>query len=101
MAVKARLNDAVRGAEIEIGTFTLDPASIAAGAQGAETVTITGASVGDLIFVSAEALDAGLIPAGAKVTDDDEVTVYLNNHGGSSADGGSKTWNYVLVKVAA
>lgn len=100
MAVKAKLHDAVQGAWLEFGTFVLDPASIADNAQGEETVTITGAKAGDQVFVSCEDLDVGLIPAGAKVTDTDEVTVYINNESGGAVDGVSLTWNYLLVHLS-
>lgn len=102
MAKSGEIRDAVRGAWVEFGTFTLDPASIAAAAQGTTTVTITGAKTGDLIFVNAEALDNRLIPAGAKVTSADTVTVYLNNayDATTAVDGASKTWDYILIHLS-
>ncbi len=101
MALKA-VNYSLKGAWVEYGTFTLDPASIAAAAQGISTVTVTGAKTGDLIFVSAEALDNKLIPAGAKVTGTDTVSVYLNNSydATTAVDGASKTWSYMLVHMS-
>lgn len=98
MGVEANLYDAVQGARIEIGSFTLDPSSINADSQGEEEVTITGAESGDRIFVSCEDLDDGLVCAGAKVTDDDTITVYLQNTTEAAVNGASKTWAYILVK---
>lgn len=102
MAKVGEIRDAVRAAWIEFGTFTLNPASIAAASQGIETVTITGAKTGDLVFVNPEALENRLIPAGAKVTAADTVSVYLNNayDATTAVDGGSKTWSYVLIHLS-
>lgn len=102
MGVLAKINDAVRGAWLEFGTFTLNPASIAAASQGVETVTITGAKTGDLVFVNAEALDNRIAVVGAKVTADDTVSVYINNmyDATTAVDGGSKTYSYMLVHLS-
>lgn len=100
--VKGSIRDGVQGAWIEFGTFTLDAASIAATAQGAEAVTITGAKTGDLIFVNEEAGVAMLACVGAKVTNADTVTVYLNNmyDATTAVDQTSKTFNYMLVHLS-
>jgi hypothetical protein len=102
MSSKGQIRDAVQGAWLEFGTFTLDPASIAAASQGTTTVTIDGATSGDLIFISPEGLDNKLAPAGAKVTAADTVTVYLNNviDSTTAVDGASKTWSYILVHLS-
>lgn len=102
MSKLGEIRDAVRGAWIEFGNFTLDPASIAAASQGVETVTITGAKTGDLIFVNPEAIENRLIPAGAKVTATDTVSIYLNNayDATTAVNGGSKTWTYVLIHMS-
>lgn len=75
----AEIVDSVKGAWIEYGTFTLDAASIAAAAQGVETVTIAGLATGDGVFINAQAAPAMAILAGCKVTDTDELSVYVNN----------------------
>lgn len=75
---KAEVNS-VKGAWLEFGTFTLNAASIAAAAQGVETVTITGLATGDQAFVNCQVPTAMLIVAGCKVTATDTLTVYLNN----------------------
>lgn len=100
-SVKAKTFN-IEGGWIEFGTFTLDPASIAAAAQGVSTVTVTGAKVGDLIFVNPEALENRIAVVGAKVTDDDEVSVYINNMYDSTTavDGASKTYSYMLVHMS-
>ena len=99
MAVSAR-DFSFKGAHVEVGTFSVNPASIAAGAQGTVALTVTGAKTGDLVFVSAPDLEADLVPAGAKVTAADTVTVYINNPGAGAVDGAAKTWSYMLVKLS-
>lgn len=101
MATSA-FSHSVKGGWLEFGTFTLNPASIAAAAQGVETVTVTGAKVGDLVFVNAEALDNRVAVVGAKVTATDTVTVYINNmyDATTAVDGASKTYSYILVHLS-
>jgi hypothetical protein len=101
MATKAF--DNIAGAAVEIGTIALNPGSIAAASQGTVTGTITGAKQGDQIFMTPQGLDNKLAFAGAKVTADDTVTVYLNNviDSSTAVDGASLTWDYMLVKSAA
>jgi hypothetical protein len=100
MAIKA--TKSMAGGELEFGTFSLNPASVAAASQGVETVTITGAKVGDLIFVNPEALENRFVCVGAKVTAADTVSVYLNNMYDSTTavDGGAKTYSYMLVHMS-
>jgi hypothetical protein len=90
------------GADVEFGTFTFDMASVAAAAQGAQTVTVTGAKVGDLIFVNTEAAVATGVLAGAKVTATDTVTLYLNalRDTTTAFDAGSLTYSYLLVHMS-
>lgn len=76
---KGQISDAVQGAWIEFGSIAIDPASVAADAQGIETTAITGVKAGDLVFINAEALPKMVSVVGAKVTADDEVSVYVNN----------------------
>lgn len=99
---KATMHEGVKGAWIEFGTFSLDPASIAAAAQGTETATITGAKVGDLIFINVEAIETKISAVGAKVTATDTVTIYLNNtyDATTAVDGGAKTYSYMLVHMS-
>lgn len=101
MAVKATI-PAARGATIEFGTVTSDNvASIAAGAEGSATLTITGADTGDLVFVTARALLAGLVVCEATVTAANTVVVKLLNTGGGALDDAASDFDYMLVKVAA
>ena len=91
--------DNVRGAWIELGTFTLDPASIAANAQGIETVTIAGLAVGDQCFINPQAMATSMVCVGCKVTGTDELSVYLNNtiDATTAVNGGSLTYDIIIV----
>lgn len=89
----------VKGAWIEIGTITLDPASIAANAQGIETVTIAGLAVGDQVFINPQAMATSMVCVGCKVTATDTLSVYLNNTIDSvtAVDGTVKTYDVLIV----
>jgi hypothetical protein len=97
-----KAHKSLQGADLEIGTFTLDAASVAAAAQGIETVTITGARVGDFIFVNEEAPVNRLVLAGAKVTADDTISLYFNNlyDATTAVDQTVKTFSYMLVRFS-
>lgn len=76
------------------GSRTLDVGSIAAGATGSFTVTVTGAraNVGQTVQVGLPStVDTGLVPWGT-ITADDVVTVYLYNRTGSPIDPVSATY---------
>lgn len=74
-----QINDAVQGAWIEFGTIAIDPASVAANAQGIETTAITGVKVGDMVFVNGRAMPTSATLAGGKVTATDVLSLYFNN----------------------
>jgi hypothetical protein len=76
------------------GTATLDPGSINADVVGTVTFTLTGAKAGDMIIMQPPALTAGLAYAGAEVTADNTVTVYLANITEAPVDGASQVWRY-------
>ncbi len=76
---KGQINDAVKGAWIEFGSISVNPAEIAAAAQGIETTAVVGVKTGDLVFVNGEALPANGAMVGAKVTANDVVSLYFNN----------------------
>lgn len=99
---KSRIVDSSFGGVVEFGTFTLDPASIAAAAKGTETVTIEGVKVGDIVFVNAQDLENRLVVTGAKVTAEDTVSVYLNNlyDATTAVNGGSLTYDVLIVHLS-
>jgi len=92
----------MRGGLFQSWTFVLDAASIAAAAQGIETLTLPGARAGDQVWVNARAPEANLIAAGAKVTDNDVVSVYLDNNitVTTALDAASTTFDLFIIKFA-
>lgn len=104
MPVSVKLQNHESGGRIEMGTFTLNVnagAAVAADTLQPDTVTVSGAKVGDLILVSEEAPDATLSLSGAKVTAADTVTVYtINTKATASTSSGAKTYNYLLVHLS-
>lgn len=95
---KMRIDDG-KGGWVEYGTFVLDAASIAAAAQGIETAAITGVAVGDAVFLNARAMEDNAAVVGGKVTDTDEVSIYINNmfDATTAVDLGSLTFDYCVV----
>lgn len=101
MSVKAEIVDAVRGARVEIGTVTSsNPASIAAGAVGTATLTITGVDSTDLVFLNPRGIGTGLVMLKASVTGADTVTVSLFNPTAGAVDDAASDYDYILVKRA-
>jgi len=101
MSVKGEIVDGVRGARIEFGTVeSSNPASIAAGANGSCTLTISGADTTDLVFVSARELEDGLVVGNVTVTGTDTVTIELINTTAGAVDGAAQDFDYVLIKRA-
>jgi len=88
-----------KGGWVEFGTFILDGASIAAGGQGIETATITGAKVGDAIFLNARAMEDDSAVVGGKITATDELSIYINSmiDATTAVDNGAITFDYMLV----
>lgn len=74
------------------GNATVDFASIATGAiSAAQTITVTGAAIGDPVLISASTDLAGLLPVGY-VSAADTVTFRLINLTGGAIDPGSRTY---------
>ena len=78
-----------------VGSTTVDVGSIAAGAIGTVTMTVTGAraDMGQTVAVGLPStINTGLVPWG-NVTADDTVTLYLYNRTGSAIDPTSATYH--------
>lgn len=77
---------------------TLDFSSISAGAIGTATITVDGATGGDLVVLGPpSSIEAGLVWSGF-VSADDTVTIRLYNTTGSPIDPASATWNVQVTK---
>lgn len=99
---KAEMFNGVKGGFIEFGQISLDPASIAANAQGVETIAVPGAKTGDIVFVNVQALPASISMAGAKVTATDVVSIYFNNtiDSTTAVDIAAKTVDVMLIHLS-
>lgn len=81
------------------GSFTLDPASVAANTAATETAAVPEARVGDFVAASPRvALDAGLILTHAWVATDGTITIELQNVTAAAIDAVSAMWDYVIVR---
>lgn len=98
VTIKGTIYDGVRGAKVEFGTFTIDPASLNAATEAEETLTLDGVASGDLVFVNPVSLTAGLLVKGARVTAADTIGVTLRNELTTSVNGSSVTYHYLVVK---
>jgi hypothetical protein len=81
-----------------IGSKTWDPPSIASGASTSTTVTVTGATQGDIALAG---FPAGALQLSAAITGPatGTVTVTLSNLTGSPVDPGSATLNVVVLRA--
>ena len=89
--------DAVQGAWVQVGTISVNPASVAAGARGTVEVAITGIGVGDQAFLNAQTLEAGLVVTGCKATATDILTVYVHNTTAGGIDGAALTYDVLII----
>ena len=80
------------------GTATWDPASLAAGADLSQTLTVQGAAVGDVVGVGfSQPVPAGVLLVGA-VTAPNTVTVTLLNETAAAVDLASGTLRAIVTK---
>jgi len=79
---------------ITYGSASLDPTSINGTSTGTVTTTVTGAATGDIVIVNPPSLTTGLAFAGAAVTSDDTVTIYLVNATGSPINQTAATFTW-------
>ena len=101
--VSRRGNDHFRGifSDTWSVTATLDSASVATGAAGAatDTVTVPGVALGDIVIgMSASVSEAGLVRR-AYVSAANTVTIATNNLTGASVDLGSCTIDLVIARM--
>lgn len=89
----------VTAEEVLTGTATIDFASIAAGGSDTDTITVTGAEVGDAVFlgIPSSSQDNQVIYT-AYVSAADTVTVVAVNNAGGPRDPGSGTFRAVVHK---
>ncbi len=82
------------------GQFTLNPASIPADGQAEQTVTISGLTVNDLVFLQPPAAFEALAVGQARVTANDTVKFILVNNTAGAIDAASAVWRYIAFRIA-
>lgn len=81
------------------GVFSVDPPSIGAGLSTVFSVTLTGASPGDLIFLTPpSAFDNSIIYQGATVTAGNTVNIKCKNVAGTPVDAVATNWQYLIIR---
>lgn len=80
------------------GTFALDPASIANGAQAEQTVTAAGLTTADFVLLNPPAGFEALVVGQARVSAANTLKFMLANHSGGAVDAASGTWQYVAIR---
>jgi len=79
-----------------IGTVSVDPPSIAAGASANVDVTVSGLKTTHKIVAMCQSdLEAGLVPQAAYVPAADTLRVRLYNPTGAPIDGAARDWLYI------
>lgn len=86
----------------EVHQVSLNPGSIADGAIGTVTATITGLTTSDEVigYNCKSVLELGLIVKGMACTAD-TLTISLENRTGAPIDGGAETWNVEILRSTA
>jgi hypothetical protein len=84
--------------KILIGTVSVNPASLANGAEADTSVTITGAVTGAVVVMNppAAGLTAGIDCCGAWVSAANTVKIRLRNASGGTVDEAAGTWSYII-----
>jgi hypothetical protein len=88
------------------GEVSINPANLAAGAEGETTVSIAAAlpsgvsaSAGDLVFVMPPSnLEAGLMLKTWRISATNTLGVTLRNVSGGAVDGAALTWTFCLIR---
>lgn len=85
--------------DVIFGSATVDPASVATGAagQGSTTVTVTGAALGDAV-IPFPGVDLTSVQVTASVTAADTVKIMIQNLSGGAVDLASSTWRFLILR---
>jgi hypothetical protein len=85
------------------GSVSVTVSALAAAAEEDIDVTVTGAQVGDVVWVNPTeaAAETGLAVAAAWVSAANTVSIRVSNLHTSGLTGSTENWNYVLISSAA
>jgi len=82
--------------DLKIGTVSIDPPSIAAGASADIDVAVPGLKTGHVVIAMCQGpLEVGLVPQAAWVPVADTLRVRLYNSTGAAIDGVARGWFYI------
>lgn len=84
--------------EIYTAEATINPASLIDGAGATQSVTVTGAALGDLVWVTAP-YDLQDITVTAYVQSANTVEIRLQNESTATVDLASGTWKIVVARL--
>lgn len=88
--------------KIRKATVAVNPASLNALTKAGTAVTVAGVAAGDVVVaVPPTNLEDDLVPAGAVVTNTNEVTIYLYNPSAGAVDGASLNWTLLIYEFSA
>lgn len=87
---------------ILVGSVSVDPASIAAGAEGTTAVTIAGCNPGDVVVMNppAAGITAGLGIRRCYVSAANTVSLVLGNTSGGAIDQAAGAWSYAIIRLS-
>jgi hypothetical protein len=82
------------------GTVSVNPASLNNATAADESITISGAAVGDAVILNppTAGLTAGMLIVGAWVSATDTVKVRLYNSTGAPINEAAADWTYTLIR---
>jgi hypothetical protein len=85
--------------DVIFGSAVVDPASVATGAagQGSTTVTVTGAVLGDFVIFH-PGVDTTSVQITCSVTAADTLKIMIQNLSGGAIDLASSTWRFTLLR---
>jgi len=84
---------------IRFGTVAVDPPSIAANTTTNVSMTVTGLTTSDKVWVSVvNALEDGLVLESAEVTAANTLTLGIRNTSAAAIDGASRNWQYLAIR---
>jgi hypothetical protein len=87
--------------KVRKATVSVNPADLGTLTKAGTAVTVAGVAVGDIVIATPPAtLEDDLIPAGAVVTNTDEVTIYLYNPTLGSVNGAALNWVLTIIEFS-
>lgn len=85
-------------AAISVVSVTFDPASVAANTSAAQSITVPGVLVGDVVHVNKPSTTAGLSIGGSRVSAADTVSVTFVNSTAGAIDAGSEVYLIAVIR---